>query len=104
MNRFPAPVIAPAPRRRFRRTGRFSALAVSIAAGVGLVAAPIVSTLTASPAAATTAISAVGSLVSSGAGITTLAVTPVNVGDVLVATAEPGGDRPRLWPRSRAAG
>ncbi|HXQ91254.1 MAG TPA: hypothetical protein VN768_06800, partial [Acidimicrobiales bacterium] len=70
---------------------------MSIAAGVGLVAAPIVSTLTASPAAATTAISAVGILfTASGTGLTTLADSPQHIGDVLVATAEPGATTPVL--------
>jgi len=67
-------------------------LTVSIAVVLGLVAAPIISALTASPAGATTAITAVAGSFSSGSGSddTTLAVTTHNVGDVLVATAEPG--------------
>jgi hypothetical protein len=74
-----------------------SALAISIAAGVGLVAAPIVSTLTATPASATGAITAVGSQFTvSGAGLTTLADNPVTVGDVLVVGAEPGAATPLL--------
>jgi hypothetical protein len=93
----PAPSTTSAPRRRFRLTGKLSALTLSIAAGVGLVAAPIVSTLAASPAAATGAITAVGALDSnSGSALGTLADNPVNVGDVLVVAAEPGATTPIL--------
>ena len=42
MNHVPAPTTMSVPRRRVRRSRKLSALAVSIAAGVGLVAAPIV--------------------------------------------------------------
>ena len=95
MNRIPAHITTSTSRRPFRRTGKLSALAISIAAGVGLVAAPIVSTLTASPAGATGAITAVGILDSaSGIGLGTLNDNPVTVGDVLVVSAEPGAATP----------
>ena len=98
MNPIAAPDSMSVRHRRMWRSRRFGALAVSIAAGVGLVAAPVVvSTLTATPAAATTAISAVNGLASaSSLGATTLAVNPQHVGDVLVVTAEPGGTTPTL--------
>ncbi|HLN42637.1 MAG TPA: IPT/TIG domain-containing protein, partial [Acidimicrobiales bacterium] len=97
MNRIPASTATSTTRRRFR-SGRLSALTVSMAAGLGLVAAPVISALTASPAGAATAISAVaGSFASSsGAGDTTLPVTTHNVGDVLVVSAEPGAATPTL--------
>jgi len=91
VNRIPASTATSATRRRFR-SGRLSALTVSMAVGLGLVAAPVISALTASPAGAVTAISPVaGSFAtSSGLGDTTLPVTTHNVGDVLVVSAEPG--------------
>ena len=50
MNHVPAPVATSVPHRRIRRTHRLGVLAVAIAAGVGLAAAPVV--LSATPAAA----------------------------------------------------
>ena len=96
------PIVAPdsmsTSHRRMWRSRRFGALAVSMAAGVGLVAAPVVvNTLTATPAAATTAISAVGPLATNSvAGSTTLSVNPTHVGNLLVVTAEPGAASPTL--------
>jgi hypothetical protein len=66
---------------------RLTALIGSLAVGVGLVIAPIVGVLTASPAEASPpVISPVGALASatSPGGLTTLNDNPVNLGDVLV--------------------
>jgi len=53
--------------------------------------------VTATPAAAETTTTAVGTLVTnSGTGLTTLADNPVHVGDVLVVGAEPGATTPTL--------
>ncbi len=70
---------------------------ISIAAGLGLVAAPIISAVTAAPASAETTTTAIGTLVTnSGLGLTSLADNPVHIGDVLVVGAEPGATTPTL--------
>ncbi|HLM95484.1 MAG TPA: hypothetical protein VK283_04165, partial [Acidimicrobiales bacterium] len=99
MNRIPASATTSITRRRLRGTGKLNALTVSIAVVLGLVAAPIISALTAGPAGAVTAISAVGALATNtgtGPPPTTLADNPQHVGDVMVVTAEPGAATPTL--------
>ena len=77
-----------ADRRRAPRRV-LSILTVLTAAGAGLVVGPVVGTLTASPAAATPVISAVGPMAMSfGSGQTTLNVSPQHLGDVLVLVSE----------------
>jgi large repetitive protein len=64
---------------------RHMALVTSLAVGVGLVVAPIVGTVTGQSAGASPVISAVGALANNaGTGLTTLAVSPQGIGDLLV--------------------
>ena len=92
MNHVPAPVATSVPHRRIRRTHRLGALAVAIAAGVGLVAAPVV--LSATPAAAAAGPATVTG-VSPGSGVqaggTVVTITGTNLGATGTTTVSFGG-------------
>ena len=91
MNSVPAPSPMSGRRHSVRRTGRLGALALSVAAGVGLVAAPII--LGAGPAAASAGPATVtGVSVVSGpqGGTNTVTVTGTNLGSTGLTTVHFG--------------